>query len=169
MNWSVFALIAALLILSQVVTVPAEESADFDESIVISLERGMCFGTCPVYTVSLFGNGTVLWSGEMYVETTGNDTREINPADVYALFQSLQDGGFFELNESYTAYEITDMPFVVLTVRNETLSKEVHHYHGDMSAPENLSLMEDTVDLVANTTHWIGNGTFEWGEEGEFL
>ncbi|WP_146199745.1 DUF6438 domain-containing protein [Methanospirillum stamsii] len=137
-----------------------------DESIQITLERGMCFGTCPVYTVSLSGNGTIFFEGRQFVETEGNVTNSIDPQTVADLFHSLNTDGFFYLNDSYSAYEITDMPSATLTVRNSSINKSVYHYYGDSSAPQTLMMMEDAVDLVANTSRWIGNGSFiGWDDE----
>ncbi len=37
------------------------------QSIFISFERGLCFGTCPVYRISLHGDGTVRYDGKDHV------------------------------------------------------------------------------------------------------
>jgi len=135
--------------------------------IEITLERGMCFGTCPVYSVSLFGNGTIAWMGEMYVEAAGNRTDSLDPALVGDLYDRLIEGGFLDLNDTYAYLNITDMPTATLTVRNGTDVKQVYHYHGDFTSPENLTHMENAVDLVANTSRWIGTSTFDEGMWGE--
>ena len=140
---------------------------DKGRDIEITLERGMCFGTCPVYSVSLFGNGTIAWVGEMYVEVIGNMTDSADPAMIKDLYDRLIEGGFLGLEDSYAFMNITDMPTAKLTVRNGTDVKQVYHYHGDYSAPENLTQMEDAVDLVANTSRWIGTYTYDKGTWGE--
>ena len=130
-----------------------------DESISITLERGMCFGTCPVYGITLFGNGTTFWEGRYFVENEGNITDSIDPLIVADLFHHLDFDGFFLLNDSYSSYGITDMPSATLTVQNNSINKRVYHYYGDRSAPEILFMMEDAVDTVANTSRWIGNSS----------
>lgn len=140
-------------------TVSGESFNTPDESIIISLERGMCFGTCPVYSIILFGNGTIKWTGEMYVDSIGSRTDHIDGNSVTDLFNSLESAGFFNLNDSFTSYDITDMPTAILTVQNNSVTKQVVHYYGDLSAPEKLPEMEESVDEMANTSRWIGNGS----------
>lgn len=149
-----------------IIPMSAESLSVPDESIQITLERGMCFGTCPVYAVSLSGNGTITFEGRQFVETEGNIKDSIDPLVVADLFYRLNADGFFYLNNSYSAYEITDMPSATLTVRNSSVNKSVYHYYGDSSAPQTLVMMEDAVDLAANTSRWIGNGSFiGWNDE----
>lgn len=140
-----------------------------DDSVMISLEREMCFGYCPVYTVTLHGNGTTNWFGEMYVDTEGNASAIIDPSSVLDLYNQLAEEGIFELNDSYTEYSITDMPYATITVKNATMVKQIKHYHGDMSAPQILTTMEDAIDMVANTSIWIGTGNAPVLENGEAI
>jgi len=138
-----------------------------NRGIEITLERGMCFGTCPVYSVTLTENGTVQWVGKQFVEVTGEATDHIDPAQVMNLSDTITAAGFFEMNNTYIGYDITDMPSVILTVRNNTTTKRIEHYHGDLSAPFNLTMIEDEVDIVAQSTRWIGNPTLNEGTWGE--
>ena len=148
--------LSGMVLCSLGIIVSAQPLFSPDESIRITLERGMCFGTCPVYSVTLSGNGTVSWEGKQYVMKKGNITGSIDPARVADLFYQLDRDGFFTLNHSYSAYEITDMPSATLTVQNNSIKKQVYHYYGDSSAPETLCRMEEAVDRTANTTQWIG-------------
>ena len=49
----------------------------------------------------------------------------------------------------------TDMPsaFTSLTVDGKT--KTVRHYHGDFSAPKELTELEDKIDEIVNSNQWI--------------
>jgi len=167
MNRRIVVLFCVLFVCCQFPSGLADLSPGVVRDIEITLERGMCFGTCPVYSVSLFGNGTIAWMGEMYVEAAGNRTDSLDPALVSDLYDRLIEGGFLDLNDSYAYLNITDMPTAILTVRNGTDVKRVYHYHGDFTSPENLTHMENAVDLVANTSRWIGTSTFDEGTWGE--
>ena len=159
----------SLLICSCLSSSLAVQADDTARDIEIKLERGMCYGTCPVYSVSLSGNGTVSWVGEMFVEVTGNQTGYVDPALVGDLYDLLTEGGILDFEDSYNHRNITDMPSAILTVRNGSFVKSVYHYHGDFTAPEELVKMERAVDNVANSGRWIGKYT--QGEEivGELI
>jgi hypothetical protein len=80
MNRRIVVLFCVLFVCCQFPSGLADLSPGVVRDIEITLERGMCFGTCPVYSVSLFGNGTIAWMGEMYVEAAGNRTDSLDPA-----------------------------------------------------------------------------------------
>lgn len=120
----------------------------------ITLERGMCFGTCPVYSLILSGNGSVIYDGQMYVKEIGSRNGTINVTSFRYLLDQFTDAGFFRMKDQYTAYDITDMPSAVLTVITGNHTWRVDHYYGDHSAPGSLSILEDAVDQAANVTRW---------------
>ena len=41
-------------------------------SLVITLERTACFGTCPIYKLTVYGDGRVEYEGERFVTVTGS-------------------------------------------------------------------------------------------------
>ena len=45
-------------------------SGNYDD-VIITLERTACFGTCPVYTLTMNGDGTVIYEGKDFVKTKG--------------------------------------------------------------------------------------------------
>ena len=45
--------------------------ADRSEITAIRLSRGACFGTCPIYEVTVAADGTANWNGERFVERVG--------------------------------------------------------------------------------------------------
>ncbi len=125
-----------------------------DQNSTITLERGMCYGTCPVYSLTLSANGTVIYDGQMYVNETGVRNGTINASSFSNLIDQFEKGGFYQMKDTYTAYDITDMPSATLTVQKMNLTKQIVHYYGDMSAPKILTGLEDAVDQAVNVTRW---------------
>lgn len=120
----------------------------------ITLERGMCYGYCPVYTLTLFQNGSVIYDGGMYVKEIGIRNGTINTSAYEDLIKRAEEGGFFGMNNEYTSAEITDMPSATITIKWNGIKKQVEHYHGDPTAPEDLYLLEDAIDAAVNVTQW---------------
>jgi hypothetical protein len=125
----------------------------------ITLERGMCFGTCPVYFVTLFENGTVFYHGEKFVKEIGNQSGTLNRSSFANLLHACNEMGFFQMNDEYVNLDMTDMPRAVITVQNGTISKHIEHYHGDTHAPANLTALENLIDEVVLITRWTGTGS----------
>lgn len=141
--------------------VGASASAQADD-VRISMERLPCFGTCPVYTVTITGDGLVTFNGQSHVQTVGEATARIEPAAVAALVAELEKGGFFSFADSYTldspacgAYH-TDAPRANTTVRTAARSRTVQHDFGCNGAPAALRRLEEAIDRTAGTSRWIG-------------
>ena len=129
----------------------APAAASAPEPIEITLERTVCFGTCPAYTVTLRDDGTVTYEGRQHVKVSGKQTWKIDPAAVRALAQEMQDAGFFELQDEYTSHD--DRPPDHLHVADDRRrSKKVKDY---VAGPPKLKDIEAKIDEVAGTKKYV--------------
>jgi Domain of unknown function (DUF6438) len=132
-----------------------------DSAVRITLERGPCFGTCPVYSVTLDGSGAVLFEGRRFVTDTGISTGRVPPARIDSLVAELTARGYFDFADRYAAGEpgceryATDLPSVITEVRAGGRSKRIEHDHGCMGAPQALTALEGRIDSAAGVASWI--------------
>ena len=124
-------------------------------SLVVALRRTACFGTCPVYEVTLYGDGRVDFEGADYVKVRGAGSATIRTEDLRQLLVEIEKSGFFSLKDSYENYMVTDNPTAITTISFQGRKKTIVHYHGDKTAPEALSRLEDAIDETAGTKRWI--------------
>lgn len=125
-------------------------------NVVITLERTMCFGTCPVYTVTVYGDGKVIFEGQKYVKVTGRRTARISPQQVRQLIAEFDKAHYFALQDRYYAPNSrTDFPSAITSITIGARTKTVDHYLGDSSAPPALTNLEDKIDAIVNTKRWI--------------
>ncbi len=120
------------------------------------LERTQCYGACPTYTVSVSGDGTVIWQGTMNVQVQEMRTAHISAAAVRQLVAAFQRIHYLALGDSYTNYMVTDSPSAITTFTQGGQTKTIKHYNGDLSTPSRLTLLERQIDYVLNTQQWIG-------------
>lgn len=82
----------------------------------IKLQRTMCFGTCPVYSVTVDNKGNANYSGEMFVYKSGEHHWKISMRKVKQLNDLIEEFGFksfiYEPGEEF----ITDQPSCITTV-----------------------------------------------------
>ena len=130
------------------------EANDLDD-LVVTLERTACFGTCPVYTLNVYGNGTVVYEGEEYVETQGRVETAIDQEKIRQLVLGFEAVDYFLLNDSYTERTITCAPTVITSITIDGETKAIEHYRGDANAPEVLTALEDKIDEIVNSDQWI--------------
>lgn len=120
----------------------------------VELERGPCFGTCPAYTVTLRGDGTITWRGDSYVKVAGMRTSRIPSSEAKALINSFRTHNFFALCGNYQR-GVTDFPTVITKVSIAGRSKTVINYA--FAAPGWLPKLNQEVDRVADTARWRGD------------
>jgi hypothetical protein len=136
--------------------------ASASDSARISLERRPCFGTCPVYTVTLEGSGVVRFEGVRFVKDSGTSVRTVPPARVDSLLGELEAAGYFTFADRYAMGEPTcpryasDLPTIITQVRIGARLKRIEHNRGCADAPERLSMLERRIDEVAGTERWVG-------------
>ena len=131
------------------------------KDVLITIERTPCFGTCPVYSLSLTGEGVVTFKGERFVRTIGEATATVSTDSVAALVKEIRDAGYFEMAESYTpnigtcGMHHTDAPTVTTSVKIDTQSRRIVNYHGCSGTPAALRKVEDSIDRIAGTQRWL--------------
>ena len=137
-------------------------------SFAIALERTPCLGTCPVYRVSIDGDGRVTWQGLQHVETTGVRRATVPPQRVRVFERKLAELKFFERDErgelprapqciggacSFPDETIcSDTSAAIIAVRQGTREHTVRNDHCDGSP---LDELEALIDDVARTSVWI--------------
>ena len=129
----------------------------------ITLERTACFGTCPMYTLTIKGDGSVTFDGKRFTKTIGTANGKITPADFRSLVREFEKINYFSLPDSYTPgtrecpQRVTDMPSANTSIHVNGRTKIVAHYHGcgTAGALAKLTALENKIDEVVGTEKWI--------------
>jgi hypothetical protein len=125
------------------------------EELIIRFERTACFGACPVYSLTINGNGKVIYEGKNNVKIKGIHEVAVDPSVIGRLLEAFEDAGYFTLNDSYTGFGKSDMPFAYTSISIGNRTKSVKHYLGDSNAPKKLTELENKIDTIMNSAQWI--------------
>ncbi len=127
-------------------------------SLRIRLERTACFGTCPVYSVEISGDGSVVYDGVDCVAGKGRRTAAISRDAVKGLVARFRAAGYFALRDSYRA-GVTDLPTAITSIAFDTSRKTVLDYGGAMvGMSPAVGRLEAAVDAAAGAERWISAG-----------
>jgi hypothetical protein len=129
----------------------ALQAAPAPQAIRVTLERTACFGTCPVYSVTVTGDGRVSYVGSQNVRVSGTHTWTIDPAAVAALVAEIEKAGFFAMKDDYTGL-ITDQPTTYTTLTIGARTKRIKDYFG---APKALKEIEERIDEVSGARKYV--------------
>jgi hypothetical protein len=137
----------------QPIVTPTTESVRAD--VTFTLERTACFGTCPVYQLTITGDGTVVYEGRDFVKVKGRQTSSISTAQVQELVAAFERANFLVLTD-YMEQKVTDLPYAITSLTLGGKTKTVNHYYGDNSAPQQLTALESKIDEITNSKQWTG-------------
>jgi hypothetical protein len=125
------------------------------DDVEIRLSRGVCFGFCPDYTVTIRGDGGVSYEGRRFVNVVGQRTATIPREDVARLVRRFDEIGFDQLRDSYRA-QVTDLPTYVVSITRDGRTKSVVDYGGvSAGMPRAVRELQDEIDRVAGTAQWV--------------
>lgn len=144
----------------------------------VSLERTACFGRCPVYTVTIAGDGAVSWHGIANVRDLGAARASIARAKLDRLVAVIDAVHFFELDAggrppptetkhctnvggaveceitfSASVGSCSDTSHAIVTIRQGARTHRVDDAHCN-ELP--IAKLEVLVDQLAGTARWIG-------------
>jgi hypothetical protein len=123
---------------------------------VATLQRTACFGWCPVYTVSVHRDGAIEYDGTEYVKIKGKATGVLPQDKVDAIDKLFAAAHYFDFEDSYTHYDVTDNPSAITSWHHDGKVKTIEHYYGDSHAPPALTQLEDDLAKLIGIERWIG-------------
>ncbi len=125
--------------------------ADPSAITTIRLSRGPCFGTCPIYQVTLGADGTATWNGERFVKRIGRYRGEAEVNEVARLLAFVERAGFFGWDDEYVS-NVTDTPDYILTVESNRGTKSVRQNASE--EPPDFWVIAALVDGLAERIDW---------------
>ena len=142
----------------------AAAAPDSSRITEISLERTPCYGTCPVYKVTLHADGTVTYEGKEFVKEIGTRSGRISASDFQQLARQVQKIDFFSLKDEYRSKKnpngsilnVTDLPTRITTVKKGDRTKTVENYFG---GPDALKRLEEAIDRISGSAVWVNGKT----------
>ncbi|MFT5970461.1 MAG: hypothetical protein ACI8ZO_000973 [Flavobacteriales bacterium] len=127
------------------------KSQEFIELDSIRFERTSCYGTCPTFIAMLYANGTMKYSGRVFVDHVGLYTANINKSVLKETLLIMKQFKFFNMEESYDG-QITDVPSTITEFwHGDTYKKVINRVNG----PTELKTIEKHLDyIIEKATDW---------------
>ncbi len=121
----------------------------------IEYQRTACFGTCPIYTMTIDGSGLATFEGKRFTEKIGSFTKQLTKDETKTLFNRLRQEDWNNFQTNYKT-RITDLPSTVFRFNYKKISKEVV-VTGEH--PEVLDVLSKTLSKIAESDGWSGTIT----------
>jgi hypothetical protein len=115
-----------------------------DGQLIITQQRLMCMGLCPVYLINIYSNGKVEFTGEENVPKTGSFTMQLSKEDLQDLVTNFDSIDFFGLKKEYTK-DISDGSTTYISYKKGGNELKIMDYYG---APQKLKDLEQKVETL---------------------
>ncbi len=121
----------------------------------IEMSKGPCFGSCPVFTLTIYEEGLATYEGQRFTDRMGLHTKRLDQETLRAVIREFEEADMWRYQNSYKA-QIPDLPTVTITYHEEENSKTVK---GKDGRPEKIVELEAMLDAIANSGGWEQQGS----------
>jgi hypothetical protein len=127
---------------------------------LITLERTACLGTCPVYKLAIYKDGSVVYEGKEYVRVKGVEKYRIDVETVQQLADKFVAARYFSFESKYVSIKsadgretfVTDLPSTYTSFTWEGRTKKIDDYVG---GSKELRDLEEEIDRVARSNRYV--------------
>ena len=108
--------------------------------LIISLQRTACFGTCPIYKIEIFSDGSGIYTGTRFVENIGITEFTLSETQINIILTQAESINFTNMQKEYSE-PISDLPTTFIQIKD----KRIRDYVG---APKTLKNLENLIDQL---------------------
>ncbi len=125
------------------------------ESASIVLSKTACFGTCPIYQMTINGNGLATFEGERFTDKIGSFSKQLTEQETKDLFRQLATYDWNSFQDSYPA-QVTDLPSVIFHFNFKDVKKKVS-VRGEH--PPTLDVINNMLSNIAESDGWTSSNS----------
>ena len=111
-----------------------------EKELIISLQRTACFGTCPIYKIEIFSDGSGIYTGTRFVKNIGITKFYLSETQINLILTQAEAIGFTNMKDEYSE-PISDLPTTFIQIKD----KKIRDYTG---APKTLTKLESLIDQL---------------------
>jgi uncharacterized protein len=119
----------------------------------VVLVRHGCYGRCPQYTVTVFGNGRVLYEGEEFVRVKGRAKTNISHKALDDLIMKINEIDLFGYEPREMQACVEDAPHASITVSEP--GREKHIEDQCIDGGQEIRELEAAIDKTVQIQRWI--------------
>lgn len=130
-----------------------------DEDIRITMSKGACFGTCPVYKIDIYEGGQMIYRGSKHVDKIGVFSKSLTDSEYTSLIKAFEDSRFEEYDAFYPS-QIADGPTASLGYKGVG-ADSLFHIAGKMERPQEIIDLCEKLAIIAYSDGWKLEQTVE--------
>lgn len=117
---------------------------------VIEMEKGPCFGRCPVFKLTIYDNGLASYEGERFTDRLGTYVKNVPSNRYKQLLQAFKEANLWQYKDIYRG-RVPDLQTVTITYHEGAESKSIK---GKDGRPTVVMDLEELLDKIADEEGW---------------
>ncbi|MCB0651708.1 MAG: hypothetical protein KDC85_10570 [Saprospiraceae bacterium] len=117
---------------------------------VIEMSKGPCFGTCPVFTLTVYDNGVVAYKGERFTDKLGLYIKVLKKGEFQNIVKAFSDANLWQFQDFYKS-QVPDLQTVTLVYHEEGDIKTIV---GKDGRPSTVLELENLLDNLVTADGW---------------
>jgi hypothetical protein len=122
---------------------------------VIKMERQDIASKGPHYSLTIYGDGTLVYEGKSGVKIRGRKVSHLSESSINELIREFKNLYYFDLKDRYEQSTDSNSAAVTTSVTIGDKTKSVYHVHGS-KAPSGLLKLESKIDKITSSNTWTG-------------
>jgi hypothetical protein len=140
---------------------PVQQDVPSDTKITLLMTD--CYGGCPVYSLTIYADGKVLYVGGEGVKRKGEVESRISQERLKELIAAFKKINYFDLEDRYVSRSkdcpswATDTASAITSLTLNGKTKTVNHYYGCSGSEvvAKLTWLEEKINDAVNVNQWI--------------
>lgn len=120
------------------------------DSLIFSLERTPCLGTCPVFKLEVFSDGYVKYHGRNYVDLIGDYAGTLKPEQLKQVVNLFNQADFYAFEDSYNDGRL-DLPATIIEYNSKKGYKKVN---ASTEIPRNFRVLASELEVMIKDIDW---------------
>jgi hypothetical protein len=100
-------------------------SSYVEDSLLVAISRGACFGACPQFKATVYKSGFAVYEGEKNVKKTGTWTARLSNQQLDDLIKVIRNYKMEEKDSAYVNKYLADYPAYFLWISDKKPRKEI--------------------------------------------
>jgi hypothetical protein len=106
------------------------ENISENDSLFASIDKGACFGKCPVYSMKIYNSGSVRYYGKNFVEKEGSFSMVLDKDQMSSFVEKAKEINYMEMDDTYDNRNITDLPSIKSSIVIDKTRKSIKRRFG---------------------------------------
>lgn len=129
----------------------ASQKSMIGDNFLVGLQKGACFGSCPVYTLAIDKTGLAQFDGQRFTDKIGKHQLQLDKSQLQNIAIAFNTADLNSFKSEYKS-NTTDLPEINISYKNTDIEKSIV---GKDNRPEEVLALQTMLEDIVESDGWI--------------